>query len=79
MSDPFIAMAICSLGACLTVVGLWSSIRGLRAAAVRGRVSTFGRSRSPVSYWLSISATLLTAAIGLAFVYAGIRMAQALQ
>lgn len=79
MSDPLFAMAACSVGACLTVVGVWSSIRGLRAAAVRGRVNTFRRTRSPVSYWLSISATMLTAFIGLGFLYLGISMAGALQ
>jgi len=79
MSDPLFAMAACSVGACLTVVGVWSSIRGVRAASVRGRVNTFRRTRSPASYWLSISATMLTALIGIGFFYVGIRMAGALQ
>jgi hypothetical protein len=78
-SDPFIAIAACSLGACLTVVGIWTSVRGVRAAAVRGRVNTFRRSRSPISYWLAISATLVTAAIGVGLLYVGIQMAGALQ
>ena len=78
-TDPSIAMAACSLGACLSVVGLWTTIRGLRTAAVSGRVSTFRRRRSPIPYWISISATILTTAIGLAFLYVGIRMASTLQ
>jgi len=78
-SDPIIAVTACSVGACLAVVGVWSSVRGLRAGAVRGRVNTFRRARSPATYWLSISATLLTAAVGIAFVYVGVRMAEALQ
>jgi hypothetical protein len=58
-------------GALLAAASIWSLVRGLRAGAVHGRVNDFRRETSPVSFWLTIAATGLAAALGIALLVVG--------
>ena len=58
-------------GALLAALSIWSLVRGLRAGVVHGRVNDFYRTTSPVSFWLTIAATGLAAALGIALLVVG--------
>ena len=55
----------------LTAASIWSLVRGLRAGVVHGRVNEFRRRTSPVSFWVTIGATGLAAALGIALLVVG--------
>lgn len=67
----WIAMIEIAAGALLTAASIWSLVRGLQAGVVRGRVNDFRRSTSPISFWLTIVATGLAAALGIALLVVG--------
>ena len=63
---PSMAAFELATGAALTIASIWSMARGLKTGVVHGRVNDFRRATSPVSCWLTIGATGLAAALGIA-------------
>ena len=58
-------------GALLAAASVWTLVRGLRTGVVRGRVNDFRRATFPVGFWLTIAATGLAGALGIALLAIG--------
>ena len=70
-TDSLIAIMEIAVGALLAAASIWSVVRGLRTGAIHGRVNDFRRETSPIRVWLTIAATGLAAALGIALLVVG--------
>jgi hypothetical protein len=71
-----VAIAILSLtvGAFLAVYCPRVALREFRAGVAKGRVNDFRRDAAPISFWLSIAATLFAGVLGVLFLIVGLAM-----
>ena len=70
--DSLFAVMEIGAGALLAASSIWSLVRGLRAGVVHGRVNDFRRETSPLSFWLTIAATGVAAALGIVLLVVGL-------